>query len=699
MRTLNRSLRPFLGAALLAFAAFGSAAPSNIPAPETTGDVIEVTRDIPLYYDPTFTGLRVAPPLQFQPGEKALGAAQATFQINYLPAGAMQSNNTCQAWDPQAQAAFTFAANIWSSLIQSSVPIQVNACWAPLAQGILGSAGPTSLRQNFANAPMTNTWYPIALANSRANADLDNTIPDIRANFSSAFSPNWYFGTDGIVPPGKIDFVSVVLHELGHGLGFLGSMDVNAGVGSWGSSNIPFVYDRFAVNTAGQALLNTGIFPNPSAALATQLQIVNNVVFTGANANAANGGIPVPLYTPAAWNDGSSYSHLAESFNGTANALMTFSLSGNESIHDPGPVMLGMFKDMGWVLNNAPPPGNQTLTVAKAGGGNGTVVASPVGVDCGLTCNAQYAFNTVVTLTATAANGSSFTGWSGNAACSGMGTCTITMNAAQSVTANFVVGNAGNTPRLANISTRMQVLTGGDVLIGGFIISGATPKTVVVRARGPSLVAAGVPNALGDPVLDLYSGQTVIANNDDWTFAMNSAAIQASGFAPSNSLESAILVTLNPGAYTAIVTGFQNTTGVGIIEVFEVDHPETPLLNISTRGQVLTGGDVMIGGFIIQGTAPQTVVVRARGPSLVAAGVPNALANPVLQLFSGPTQIAANDNWQTDPNATALLNSGFAPGNPLEAAIRITLNPGAYTVIVTGAGGTTGVGIVEVFAQ
>ncbi len=305
-----------------------------------------------------------------------------------------------------------------------------------------------------------------------------------------------------------------------------------------------------------------------------------------------------------------------------------------------------------------------------------------------------------VSLVATPAAGFSFTSWSG--ACAGVtgATCLIAMSQALTVTANFTGGAPpANPTRLANISTRMQVLTGNDVLIGGFIIQGAAPKTVVVRARGPSLTAAGVPNAITDPVLQLFSGPTQIAANDDWQQAANAAQVQASGFAPAIAQESAILMTLAPGAYTAIVTGYQGVTGVGIVEVFEVDRTDVPLINISTRGQVLTGNDVMIGGFIIQGDAAQTVVVRARGPSLAAQGVPGVLANPVLQLFAGATQIASNDNWQTAANAAQLQASGFAPGDPFESALLITLNPGAYTVIVTGAGGTTGVGIVEVFAQ
>ncbi|MBK7660142.1 MAG: Ig-like domain repeat protein [Betaproteobacteria bacterium] len=210
-------------------------------------------------------------------------------------------------------------------------------------------------------------------------------------------------------------------------------------------------------------------------------------------------------------------------------------------------------------------------------------------------------------------------------------------------------------PRLVNIATRLPVLTGDDVLIGGFIIGGTQPKTVVVRARGPSLAASGVSGALANPVLQLFAGATSIAANDDWGTAANAAALQASGYAPANVFESAILTTLGPGAYTAIVTGAGGLTGVGIVEVFEVDRPEVPLVNIATRGRVLTGNDVMIGGFIIQGDAPQTVVIRARGPSLVPFGIANALGDPVLQLFFGrhadrlERQLADGDERGRDP--------------------------------------------------
>ena len=338
----------------------------------------------------------------------------------------------------------------------------------------------------------------------------------------------------------------------------------------------------------------------------------------------------------------------------------------------------------------------RALTVNKGGTGTGTVAGTTEAgtvVSCGSDCGENVPHGKAATLTATPSAGSTFGGWSG--ACTGTGQCVVTMDAAKAVTATFTQN--ANPPRLFNISTRGPVLTGDNVLIGGFIIQGSTNKQVVIRARGPSMAALGVPGTLANPQLALYSGQTPIASNDNWGDAANAAAITASGFAPENAQESAILTSLAPGPYTAIVTGVGNTTGIAIVEVFEVDAPNTPLINISTRGIVQTGDHVMIGGIIIQGDGPQTVVIRARGPSMAALGVPGTLANPQLALYSGQTPIASNDNWGDAANAAAITASTFAPTDPNESAILITLQPGAYTAIVTGVGGGTGIAIVEVF--
>ncbi|HET9579334.1 MAG TPA: hypothetical protein VFP44_15995 [Usitatibacter sp.] len=283
------------------------------------------------------------------------------------------------------------------------------------------------------------------------------------------------------------------------------------------------------------------------------------------------------------------------------------------------------------------------------------------------------------------------------------GTCTVSATAAGnatfaaalpvSVSLTIGAGAVTDPPRLSGISTRMGVLTGDNVMIAGFIVGGSVPKTVVVRARGPSL---GVAGALADPTLTLVPASGTPITNDNWGSAANAAQLSSIGFAPGDPNESAIMATLAPGAYTAIASGVGGSTGVAIVEVYEIDHPESPMTGISTRGFVQTGDSVMIGGFIISGSGPQTVVVRARGPSL---GVAGALQDPVLTLVPASGTTVVNDNWQTASNSAQLASSGFAPSDSREAAILVTLSPGAYTAIVSGAGGTTGVAIVEVFGQ
>jgi hypothetical protein len=343
-----------------------------------------------------------------------------------------------------------------------------------------------------------------------------------------------------------------------------------------------------------------------------------------------------------------------------------------------------------------------TLTVAKSG--SGTVSSTPTGINCGSTCAANFGSGASVTLTAVPANDSVFSGWSGGG-CSGTGSCTLSLGANTTVTANFSL--AASIPRLFNISTRMQVLTGNDVMIAGFIVGGQASKRMVVQVAGPSLSANGIANPLANPTLTLVrsADNAVIAVNDNWEVQdpANVAAIQASGFQPNNGFEPAIIATLAPGAYTAIVSGVGGGTGVALIGLFEVDHPEVPLINISTRGKVLTGNDVMIAGFIVTGSSTQTVVVNVAGPSLSNNGIANPLANPTLRIVrsSDGATIATNDNWQTQTNPAHVAQiqaTGFQPNNTLEPAVILTLPPGAYTAIVEGAGGATGVALVGVFA-
>ena len=247
---------------------------------------------------------------------------------------------------------------------------------------------------------------------------------------------------------------------------------------------------------------------------------------------------------------------------------------------------------------------------------------------------------------------------------------------------------------LANISTRLRVETGNNVLIGGFIITGTQPKKVILRAIGPSLPVAG---ALINPFLELRdSAGNLILSNDNWRTNQEQEIIDT-GIPPSNDLESAIVATLpaNNSAYTAVVSGANNGTGVGLVEVYDLDRTvDSKLANISTRGFVQTNDNVLIGGLIVVGQTQLRVIVRAIGPSLPVSG---ALANPILELHDGSgTLIASNDDWRTTQEAE-IIATGIPPSNDLESAIVRDLAPGNYTAIVRGVDGATGVALVEAY--
>ena len=269
---------------------------------------------------------------------------------------------------------------------------------------------------------------------------------------------------------------------------------------------------------------------------------------------------------------------------------------------------------------------------------------------------------------------------------------------------------------LGNISTRAFVQTGDNVMIGGFIVQGNTPKRVILRAIGPELTQYGVPSVLADPTLELHdSTGALIASNDNWEHTIIGGIITSdqvhdimvSGHAPADPTESAIIADLPAGNYTIIVRGVDNTTGVALAEAYDLSPNTSSILgNISTRGFVQTGDNVMIGGFIVEGVQPKRVILRAIGPELSQYGVPNPLADPTLELHdSTGALIASNDNWMTtiiggiitSDQVQDIRDSGHAPTDPSESAIIATLPPGNYTAIVRGVNNTTGVGLVEVY--
>ena len=270
--------------------------------------------------------------------------------------------------------------------------------------------------------------------------------------------------------------------------------------------------------------------------------------------------------------------------------------------------------------------------------------------------------------------------------------------------------------RLDNISTRAFVQTGDNVMIGGFIVQGTERKRVIIRAIGPELTQHGVPNAMSNPTLELHNVRgALIASNDNWQTTIiggiitsdQRGDIRASGHAPRDGRESAIIAELPPGNYTAIVRGVNDTTGVALVEVYDLNPDSDSILsNISTRSFVQTDDNVMIGGFIVEGTQPKRVILRAIGPELSQFGVPNPLPDPVLELHdSAGALIASNDDWQhtiiggiiTGDQVRDIRSSGYAPRDGRESAIIADLPPGNYTGIVRGKNIITGVALVEVY--
>jgi hypothetical protein len=259
------------------------------------------------------------------------------------------------------------------------------------------------------------------------------------------------------------------------------------------------------------------------------------------------------------------------------------------------------------------------------------------------------------------------------------------------------------TTKAVNLSTRMLVQTGERVGIGGFIITGSAPKQVLLRAIGPSLTHFGVPDVLVDPVMELHGPPGfVTVTNDNWRDTQE-VGIQATSIPPTDPLESAILATLNPGSYTAIVRGKNNTSGVGLIEIYDLNREaNSKLANLSTRAFISTGSDIAIAGFTLSdGNVSDRIVVRGLGPSLAPGAFPASavLANPTLELRDpNGVLVASNNDWQDNPaEASELTLAGLAPSNNLEAGIAATLPPGVYTALLAGLNNGTGIGLIEIY--
>jgi uncharacterized repeat protein (TIGR01451 family) len=280
-------------------------------------------------------------------------------------------------------------------------------------------------------------------------------------------------------------------------------------------------------------------------------------------------------------------------------------------------------------------------------------------------------------------------------------TATATATPTTTPTATATATPTATPSQAVNLSTRTRVETGEKVMIGGFIITGNIPKSVVLRGLGPSLSRFGLTDLLLDPVIELHGASgNLIFRNDNWKDTQE-AQITATGLQPTDDRESAIVTTLPPAAYTVVLTGKNGAIGIGTVEVYDNNQAiDSQLANISTRGVVQATDRVMIGGFTLGGSNnPTRIALRGLGPSLAQSGLSNVLADPTLELRDEHgSLLIANDDWQSDPvSAGQLTANGLALPNPKEAGIFTLLPGGQFTAILVGKNGGVGIGLVEVY--
>ena len=414
------------------------------------------------------------------------------------------------------------------------------------------------------------------------------------------------------------------MHEMMHAMGFTSAISSTGDglfAGAVGTPNAWYTFDRFVVDASGNKLINADFSFNSS--LISALTGGSSLFFNGPNAVAANGGKPLVLYSPSPYEEGSSGSHTDdETYTTNLGLLMnsaTFAGLGNRTL---SAVELGVLRDIGYDLSGTSGP--------------------PV--------------------------------------------------------------VPGEFSYLSNLSVRSQAGTGAQSLIVGFVTRNGD-KTLLVRGIGPTLGGFGVSNALANPLLTVTSaGGVQAASNDNWLASSKDVFAQAGAFPlTEGSLDAAVTANLGADGYSAQVSGVGGGTGVALVELYDLIAPTSRsgprLVNVSARTQVGTGGDILIAGFAVGGTGPRTLLIRAVGPTLGGFGVSGAIADPRMELYSGQTKLNENDNWDATSVASVASSVGafaLAAGS-LDAALVVTLQPGSYTVQVSGVNNGTGVALIEVY--
>jgi hypothetical protein len=544
--------------------------------------------------------------------------AQLSFSFSYTDSNTGFTDPTLGA---QRQAALETAAQNLAASIPLSTPITVTFEVKSTNENnsTLASASSDFSGDDVGFAPT------IAQQKILTGTDSNGSAADGSIEWN--FFHDW--DLDNSIATQSYDFISTAMHEILHAIGFTSSIaNDSAGGGNFvvnpGEPNGWYTFDKFLVKADGSAFINNQFIFNPS----DLDQLGNNpgLFFAGSNAVAANGGSPVPIYSPNPWEEGSSGSHTDDNtFTGALALLMNAATETGPGVRTLSAIEIGILKDLGFNI--------------VSGGSSGS---------------AGFAY-------------------------------------------------------LSNMSVRSTAGTGDNALNVGIVVGGTGSKSMLLRVVGPTLGLLGVPGVVADPRLQLFrsvdNNNVSIENNDNWGSSTQLAELFSTlgAFPLQSNLDAALFTTQNPGVYPVVVDT-KGASGVVLVEGYDTQTPTAGgarFLNVSARSQVGTGGDVLVAGFVIEGTGTKTLLIRGVGATLGNFGVNGVLQNPQLIVRNSATNVivASNDNWNNDATVTSTSQTlgAFALSSTSDAALVVTLPPGVYTATVSGVADTTGIALVEVY--